>query len=149
MFFFGILSCVYQLHSMAKQPWWMLANAVKTNALKLLKNSCVWITCFVLFTYYTYILFKHCMDFYSSIVLWCIAVIQSGKCSDCNVEFGLLWPKRHHCKECRVEICDDCSHKNLQRICKRCFVIADGVIYYFLNIVVYMLQISAWMFVLK
>lgn len=51
------------------------------------------------------------------------------RCKLCSVEFGLVTPRRHHCRHCGDVVCDDCSKhrivlpgldKNAVRVCNNC-----------------------------
>ena len=53
---------------------------------------------------------------------------EASACQLCGAEFGVLMPRRHHCRQCGKSVCDDCSPGRAalpglpgqQRVCRRC-----------------------------
>jgi len=53
---------------------------------------------------------------------------EASACLLCGAEFGVLMPRRHHCRQCGKSVCDDCSPGRAalpglpgqQRVCRRC-----------------------------
>jgi hypothetical protein len=59
---------------------------------------------------------------------------EASACLLCGAEFGVVMPRRHHCRQCGKSVCDDCSPgraalpglPGLQRVCRRCEHPASG-----------------------
>ena len=59
---------------------------------------------------------------------------EASACQLCGAEFGMLMPRRHHCRQCGKSVCDDCSPGRAallglpgqQRVCCRCEHPASG-----------------------